>query len=104
MRFVVDLFRYIVLAGVAVLLVGGSFLLFTALSSGTNSSIFSGLSIATAIGFFVLGVISLGGLAGLISTHDRIAEISDHLDEISESLNTIAYHSSRCDNEDPRIG
>jgi hypothetical protein len=79
MRFIVDFYRYVILAGIGLMIVGviyGALLLATQQSSISNVS---GPALVLGILGIGLVVMSLGITATFISVHDRHAEIVDEL-------------------------
>lgn len=79
MRFIVDFYRYVILAGIALMIIG---LIYGTLRIATDHSELSNLSGSVlALGVLAIGLIvmSLGMTATFISVHDRHAEIVDEL-------------------------
>ena len=84
MRFIVDLYRYIIFAALALLIIGTVYVVLElGRASGFNSPMFAGY-IGGAIALFVIVVLSLGIMATFISIHDRHVEIVDELRALRE--------------------
>jgi hypothetical protein len=86
MRFIVDFYRYVILAGIALMIVG---LIYGTLVLATQRSEISQFSAPMLfIGVLVIGlvVMSLGMTATFISVHDRHAEIVDELRALRADL------------------
>lgn len=96
MRFIVDLYRYLLIGLCGVFLIGFFLLLF--LLHRAPVGLTSGLSvgiIASAAAAGVLLILSLGVTAILISLHDRHAALVDGIGEIAMSLEAIARSQDR---------
>lgn len=100
MRFIVDLYRYsiIALCGLAIIL--GAFAIFAALDvNGPLLGQYPGWVIAVAFASAVLFILSIGGLAIIVSLHDRHAELADAAQDIKVTLDriadTLAYGTDR---------
>ena len=82
MRFIVDFYRYAVLAMIALLIIGAVFVM---LSVGSRDLLGEGASpyfTLAMIGLVSLLVMSLGGIATFISMHDRHAELVAEISQI----------------------
>lgn len=91
MRFVVDLYRNIILGFCALVLIASAILIFAALDrSGPLGSQITGTIILIAVGALGFLVLNLGGIAILISLHDRHVEIAESAESIASSLQRIA--------------
>jgi hypothetical protein len=91
MRFVVDLFRIVILVMCAIILVGAALLVFAAIDH--SSPLGAGLTITIvlfAIAALALLVLNIGGVAILISIHDRHVEIANHTGSMATSLAALA--------------
>lgn len=91
MRFVVDLFRFIILAMCAFVLIGAALLVFAAIDHSSPL----GTELTTTIVLFAIGaltllVLNIGGVAILMSIHDRHVEIADNTGSIASSLASLA--------------
>lgn len=100
MRFIVDLYRYIIVAFCGVAVVGGAVLLFAGLDpDGPLAGAYPAWAIAVAAVVAIMFVLSIGGLALLISLHDRHAALADATQEAASALQVIArnvqYRDSR---------
>jgi hypothetical protein len=100
MRFIVDLYRYIIigLCGLAIIL--GAFAVIAALDvNGPLLGQYPGWVIAVAFASAVLFILSIGGLAIIVSLHDRHAELADAALELKTTLDriadTLAYGADR---------
>ena len=80
MRFIVDFYRYVILAGIALMIVG---VVYVALELNSSDSPFasytSGGWLALGIVAIALFVMSLGMVATFISLHDRHIEIAQEI-------------------------
>jgi hypothetical protein len=91
MRFVVDLFRFIILAMCAIALIGAALLVFAAIDH--SSPLGTGLTttiVLFSIAALTLLVLNIGGVAILISIHDRHVEIADNTGSMASSLASMA--------------
>ena len=90
MRFLVDLYRLLIVGMCGLILVG---VIFIALSVVTSSGAVASLSgpvllgCATALVFLVL---SLGGVAILMSLHDRHIELVEQITAVAEASQRVA--------------
>ena len=76
MRFIVDFYRYVILAGIALMIVGVVYVaLELSASDSPLASYSSGAWLAFGILAIALWIMSLGMVATFISLHDRHAEI-----------------------------
>jgi hypothetical protein len=87
MRFIVDIFRILILAGVALVLIAISFVVISVLMVGMPPAL-GGATALAGIGFLIILVLSLGMLATIISAHDRLAALSDHVARVAEAMET----------------
>lgn len=97
MRFIVDLYRYIIVAlcGITVIALAFAFFAFID-ASGPTGGAYPEWVIAATIVVAIVFVLSIGGLAIIISLHDRHAELTDAANDIRDALNRIAeIRSSR---------
>lgn len=85
MRFIVDLYRYLILfyCGALVVAVALAFLLLIDRSGGTALTIDVILTGAAILSFLIL---NLGGIAILVSLHDRHVEVADAATRIAASV------------------
>lgn len=91
MRFIVDLYRYIIVAFCAVALIAGTVTLFVALDqNGGLGAAYPGWVLAVALAVAVSFILSIGGLALVVSLHDRHADLSDTAAEMKLTLDRIA--------------
>jgi hypothetical protein len=86
MRFLVDLYRMIVLGALALALVGGSYLVFMLAFEGDTSPELSIFAIAGLVAAAVWVVLAIGLIATFISIHDRLVELADNSARIADSL------------------
>jgi hypothetical protein len=95
MRFVVDLYRYLLLALCAGVLILMCVAIFAALDpAGPMQGEYSKPVLIGALMLGILFIINMGLLATVISLHDRHAEIADRSGEIAYALEQIAASSS----------
>jgi hypothetical protein len=91
MRFVVDLYRYVLLVLLALVIIGILLLTFAAVDpNGPFQGEYATPAILAMLAAGVFLTLSIGGLAIVISIHDRHAEIADHIGE----LVAVLQHSS----------
>jgi hypothetical protein len=92
MRFIVELYRLLIIAILAIAIISASFIVFKVaqtpdLASGTTAYV----TIAVfAVAMFV--ILSVGITATFISIHDRLESIALTAADIAESAATIASH------------
>jgi len=87
MRFIVDAYRIIILAVLALGLIIGSYLVFSAFLAGDG--IIGGATLLWFLWIAIVVILILGFLAVIISTHDRIAEISEQSRRIADALDQL---------------
>lgn len=91
MRFVVDLYRYIIIGLCAAVLITVALVVMATFDhSGPLGSQLTGTILIAAIGALALLILSLGGVAILISIHDRHVEIAESSERIAYSLELLA--------------
>lgn len=86
MRFIVDLYRIIILGGFGVVIIAvvfGFLKLSSGRFAGTDASIYFALGASAVI---LLMIIGLGITATFISMHDRHAELVDELKQLNRHL------------------
>jgi hypothetical protein len=91
MRFIVDLYRYVIF-GISGLTIIGTMLLIlfaSELDANTNWD-FAGPALAIGSGVVLLLILSLSGIAILISMHDRHVELVEEAADIATSLRRLA--------------
>ena len=80
MRFIVDFYRYVILAGIGFMIIGVIYLALEFNSSESSlASYATGGWLALGILAIALWVMSLGMVATFISLHDRHAEIAEEI-------------------------
>lgn len=89
MRFIVDLYRVILIAALAGALIFGTYLVVVAFGAGDNGML-GGVALFTLITVAIMVVLGIGVTAAFVSIHDRIAEISESADKIVAALDRIA--------------
>ena len=91
MRFIVDLFRYLIVGFCGLALIGATLIVLAALDRGSPlAGPLSGPSIVIAAAGLVVIVLNLGAVAILVSIHDRHAEIAASADALDSSVARIA--------------
>lgn len=90
MRFIVDLYRYVIFAISALALIGIALLVFAALDPTGPLIGFTGPTLLLAAGLSVFLILNLGLAAALISIHDRHVELVEATETVSQSLDGIA--------------
>lgn len=91
MRFIVDLYRYIIVIFCGIALIGGAILLFAALDpGGPLAGAFPEWVIGASIFAAILFIQSVGGLALLVSLHDRHAALANTAYNATLALERIA--------------
>lgn len=90
MRFIVDLYRFLILLFLAIGLISASYFAF-ALSFGPMADEPNKLAFVAALIVVAIAVIlGLGLTATFISIHDRIAEISNNTRKLADALEASA--------------
>lgn len=89
MRFLVDLYRWIVLLLVGASLILGFFILFLVIASPAPPYL-DGMVLMIIIACALWFILLFGVTATFISIHDRIAEISHHAARAADSLERLA--------------
>jgi hypothetical protein len=96
MRFIVDLFRNILIGLCAVVVIAAALLVFAAVDhSGPLGAQLTGTIVLVALSALTLLVLNIGGIAILISIHDRHVEIADNTGMMARALASIAASSSQ---------
>ena len=96
MRFIVDLYRYLIYFYCGAAVVATALVLFI-ISDKFGTPEMTGGSIAIGIGFVAFLLLNLGGVATLVSLHDRHAEASQTLARIAGALERMADETSAND-------
>ena len=78
MRFMVDLYRYIILFALALVLIGGTVGLLEVTTAGISSPV-SLIAYAYTFFAFIIIVLVIGFVAIAVSIHDRHAELVDEV-------------------------
>jgi len=96
MRFIVDLYRYLIyiFCGVAVIVTA---LVLFIIADVYGTPKFTTDFIAIGVGFVVFLLLALGGIAAIVSLHDRHVEISDTLMRIASALEKMADETAAND-------
>jgi len=95
MRFIVELYRLLVLALLAIGLIAASYLVSRILMSPEASAGTSGLAIVAVVTAAAFLILAIGITATFISIHDRI-------EELSQSVQTlVAQHEEPVSRDDP---
>jgi hypothetical protein len=96
MRFIIDLYRYLIFAFCAVIIISGTLLIVAVLdqSNSVNSYMTTTVVLTAVIAFAVL-ILNLGGIATLISFHDRHADLVEELEQTNATLARIATAMER---------
>ena len=87
MRFLVDLYRQLILFALAIGVIGASFLIFM-LFQNSNGIQAAPYVIAAFAGLGIFVLLGIGMTATVISMHDRLAEISDSLRQLANAHGT----------------
>jgi hypothetical protein len=91
MRFIVDIYRYIILAFCGAIVIGGTLLLLAVFDQRHQfPSSVPPLALALVFGGLAFLVLNLGGIAIFMSIHDRHAELVEELGQTNEALAKIA--------------
>jgi hypothetical protein len=93
MRFIVDLFRGLILLFLALVIIGASWLAFMIAFGSMANDPLKLAYIAGILGGAVAIILGLGVTATFISIHDRIAEISAHSRRVAEALEMSAQRT-----------
>jgi hypothetical protein len=95
MSFIVSMVKYVILGGLFITLVAGVVGLLFLFSNDLPFPPEAKLSIAAGgIAIFLLLVLSFGGVAILISLHDRHREIAEAVHRIADALDADAQRKS----------
>jgi hypothetical protein len=86
MRFIVDFYRYVILAGIGAMIIAVVYIALELASQESFLSQLSGVWLALGMLGIALYVMTLGMTATFISVHDRHAEIADELRALREHL------------------
>lgn len=91
MRFIVDLFRYIIVLFCGLALVGSTLLVIAVLdpANAAPAWLSGGVVMGVVVGLVLL-VLNLGVVTTLIFLHDRHCDLVDEAAQISESLQRLA--------------
>ena len=95
MRFIVELYRLLILAILALAIISASFIIFKV---AQNPDLTSGASAYVMVAVFtaaIFVILSIGITATFISMHDRLESIAKSVAAITESAEVIATHQSR---------
>lgn len=97
MRFIVDLYRYVILAFCGIITIAAALLVFAALdpASPLRATEATPYALLAVFGLIILLILSLGAIATLISIHDRHAEIANAARDGALALERIAYQLSQ---------
>lgn len=96
MRFIVDLFRNILIGMCAVVVIAAALLVFAAVDhSGPLGAQLTGTIVLIALSALTLLVLNIGGIAILISLHDRHVEIADNTGSMANALASLALSCSQ---------
>ena len=95
MRFIVDLFRNILIGMCAVVVIAAALLVFAAVDhSSPLGAQLTGTIILIALSALALLILNIGGIATLISIHDRHVEIADNTEMMARALASLAATSA----------
>ncbi len=87
MRFLVDLYRFLLLAALGLGVVAASYVVFALfMQNSAWKQEFGGLALIAVIVVGVLVILSIGLTATFISMHDRMADIAENTDRIATAL------------------
>lgn len=98
MKFIVDLFRYLIFGFCGLVIVGFTYGLLSISQSDPTGGAYSILWIMGFLVTALLLILSLGGIAILISIHDRHNELVGEMTRIADALEHTAF--SGLDNSD----
>jgi urease accessory protein UreF len=91
MRFLVDLYRYIIFLFCAFALIGAAVIALSAADHSTAlGAALTGWMMFAVIAALVVMVLGLGGIAILVSLHDRHAELVEEAERIANAVEQIA--------------
>lgn len=85
MRFLVDLYRVLILAGLAIALIAGSYLVLMSFGRPGGAEL-GGYVLTMVIATAIIVIFGIGMTATFISIHDRLAEIADNSARIANAL------------------
>jgi hypothetical protein len=91
MRFLVDLYRYIIFLFCALALIGAALIaLSTADHSTALGTALTGWMLFAVIAGLVVMMLGLGGIAILVSIHDRHVELVEEAERIANAVELLA--------------
>lgn len=85
MRFLVDLYRLLIFAGLAVGLIAGSYIVILSFGRAGSAEL-GGYALGLVVATAIIVVFGIGLTATFISIHDRLAEIAENSARIAAAL------------------
>jgi TRAP-type mannitol/chloroaromatic compound transport system permease small subunit len=90
MRFIVDIYGYIIFAFCGLLIISAVLLVLFVATSGANPDMTAGTIIGPIAALLFL-VLNLGGIAIIVSLHDRHAELVDEARQLNATMGELVY-------------
>ena len=90
MRLIVELFRYVIIVFLGLMVVGVTIACFYIIDQGLEDTAATPIWFAVAVVLFFYTILSLGLLAILFSMHDRHVELVDQTSRLADSIETLA--------------
>jgi hypothetical protein len=94
MRFIVDIYRYIIFAFCGLLIISAVLLALFVATSSADPEIAAGVIIGAVAALLFL-ILNLGGIAIIVSLHDRHAELVDEARQINATIADLASTLTR---------
>jgi len=88
MRFIVDIFRYVIFAVCGLAIIGGVLLILLVATSSGGLNITTGVMLAVVGGLLFL-VLNVGGIAVIVSMNDRYAEMVSEARQLNAMLSDL---------------
>lgn len=89
MRFIVDLYKYIIFAMCGLVVIGVSLVIIFTLDNTIQIRSYTPIVLISSVSFVILVVLALGGTAMLVSLHERHAEMAEALERLAVAAETI---------------
>ncbi len=91
MRFIVDFFRYVILAGIGLTIITIVFVSLHIATANTTELPFGSYFFLFAAALLVAQIMALGATATIISIHDRHCEIVAELRNMNDTIRSKTY-------------
>jgi|GEM_PF-3489557 len=91
MKFLVEMYRYLILGFVGLILIGLTFGIASGFSGGLADQPLGPIQIAGMLMVASLVILSVGGIAVIISIHDRHSELVQQIERIGDVLERLEF-------------